>query len=115
MIDRPRNNSADEGAIRALEARIIVVLKTIYDPELPVNIFDLGLIYGLEVNADGVVRIQMTLTTPGCPVAQSFPGTVAAQVEAVSGVSKARVELVWEPPWSPESLSEAVRLQLGLL
>jgi FeS assembly SUF system protein len=115
MGDLLHNKSADTAATRALEARIILVLKTIYDPELPVNIYDLGLIYGLEVDAEGVVQIKMTLTSPGCPVAQSFPGTVAARVEAVKGVSEAQVELVWEPAWSRECMSEAVRLQLGLL
>lgn len=115
MLNRSPKERLDRDARHALEARIILVLRTINDPELPVNIYDLGLIYGLQVDSTGVARIQMTLTTPGCPVAQSFPALVAARVETVQGVREARVELVWEPPWSPDTLPEAVRLQLGLL
>ncbi len=99
-----------------LKARVVEVLRQIYDPEIPVNIYDLGLIYGIDCGPDGVVDIQMTLTSPGCPVAQTFPGTVESRIEdEVEGVTAAQVELVWDPPWSPEILSEEVKLELGLL
>jgi len=98
-----------------LEARVIAALRTLYDPEIPVNIYDLGLIYGLDIDPAGTVSLSMTLTTPGCPVARTFPETVAAAVRAVEGVSDVRLEIVWDPPWSRERMSEAARLQLGLL
>jgi len=98
-----------------LEERVVEALKQIYDPEIPVNIYDLGLIYKINVDDKGVVEVDMTLTTPGCPVAQTFPGTVEAAVRGVDGVTAARVDLVWEPPWSPDNLSEAAKLDLGLL
>lgn len=99
-----------------LEALVIEALRTVYDPEIPVNIYDLGLIYGLDVDeATGTVHIRMTLTAPGCPVAQTFPQHVASAVDLVPGVNDAQVELVWDPPWSREMMSEAARLQLGLL
>lgn len=99
-----------------LEARIIAELRGVFDPEIPVNIYDLGLIYGLTVNpADGTVHIRMTLTAPACPVAQSFPETVAARVRQVPGVEDVTVEMVWDPPWSRTMMSEAARLELGML
>jgi len=99
---------------RALRARIIAALREIYDPEMPVNIYDLGLIYGLEIDPAGSVAIRMTLTAPGCPVAQSFPGFVEHAVRQVEGVTTAQVELVWDPPWCQDQMSEAARLELGL-
>ena len=96
-----------------LAGAVIAALKTVFDPEIPVNIHDLGLIYELEVSEAGAVRIRMTLTAPGCPVAQQFPAEVEARVRAVPGVSEARVELVWEPPWEQSRMSQAARLQLG--
>jgi FeS assembly SUF system protein len=99
-----------------LESDIVFVLRTIYDPEIPVNIYDLGLIYGLDVDpASGKVHIRMTLTAPGCPVAQSFPEAVADSVRQVPGVEDVELEMVWEPPWSKAMMSEAARLELGLL
>ncbi|HXR56050.1 MAG TPA: SUF system Fe-S cluster assembly protein [Casimicrobiaceae bacterium] len=98
-----------------IEANVIAALRTIYDPEIPVNIYDLGLVYGLDIGADGKVDIRMTLTAPGCPVAETFPGTVEQRIYEVPGVDEVRVELVWEPAWNPERLSEAAKLQLGLL
>lgn len=99
-----------------LEGRVIEALRTVYDPEIPVNIYDLGLIYELDVDAaSGKVHIRMTLTAPGCPVAQTFPATVESAVGEVQGVSEAKVELVWEPPWSQDRMSEAARLELGML
>lgn len=97
-----------------LRGRVIEALRQIRDPELPINIYDLGLIYGLDIDATGRVDIRMTLTAPGCPVAQSFPGQVEAVVAAVDGVGQAHVELVWDPPWDQSRLGEAARLQLGL-
>lgn len=111
-----QRNATREPAADGLEARVIAALRTVYDPELPVNIYDLGLIYALDVDeTEGKVRIQMTLTAPGCPVAQTFPATVEDAVEAVEGVHEARVDLVWEPQWSKDRMSEAARLELGLL
>lgn len=101
---------------RGLESDVVAVLRTVFDPEIPVNIYDLGLIYGLDVDAaSGVVHIRMTLTAPGCPVAQTFPATVAEAVRQVEGVEDVEVELVWEPRWSKKMMSEAARLELGLL
>lgn len=106
----------DEPAPQGLEGRVIAALRSVYDPELPVNIYDLGLVYALDVEeAAGRVQIRMTLTAPGCPVAQTFPATVVDAVEAVSGVSEAQVELVWDPPWSKDRMSEVARLALGLI
>jgi FeS assembly SUF system protein len=96
-----------------LEDKVIDALKTCYDPEIPINIYDLGLIYELKVE-DGAVLVRMTLTAPNCPVAGSLPGEVERKVRAVPGVSDAKVELVWEPPWDRSRLSPAAMLQLGL-
>jgi len=105
-----------EAEPQGLKGRVIDALRTVYDPEIPVNIYDLGLVYGLDVDeASGTVQIRMTLTAPACPVAQTFPATVQGAVEAVAGVNDARVELVWDPPWSRERMGEAARLQLGLI
>jgi FeS assembly SUF system protein len=99
-----------------LRERVIDALRTVFDPEIPVNIYDLGLVYALDVEAEtGDVLIRMTLTAPGCPVAQTFPETVGECIESVEGVRHAQVELVWDPPWTKEQLSEAARLQLGML
>ncbi|MDP3438120.1 MAG: DUF59 domain-containing protein [Azonexus sp.] len=99
-----------------LENDIIFVLRTIYDPEIPVNIYDLGLIYELKANPEnGQVHIRMTLTAPGCPVAQTFPQSVAETIREVPGVEDVQLELVWQPPWSKTMMTEAARLELGLL
>ncbi len=90
-------------------------MKTIRDPELPVNIYDMGLIYAVEVSPENVVTIRMTLTTPMCPVADTLPREVEAKVKAIHGIGDARVELVWDPPWTPERMSEAARLEAGLM
>lgn len=97
-----------------LEESVITALKGVYDPEIPVNIYDLGLIYNVAINEEGHVDVQMTLTTPGCPVAQTFPGTVEQAVNQVPGVSDCTVELVWDPPWTQERMSEVARLELGM-
>jgi FeS assembly SUF system protein len=96
-----------------LKDRIVNALKTVYDPEIPVDIYELGLIYLLDVSDDGEVNIQMTLTSPACPVAGSLPGEVQKKVESVAGVKSAKVDLVWDPPWSQERMTEAARLELG--
>ena len=98
----------------ALKERVILGLKTVFDPEIPVNIYDLGLIYDILVMPDNHINIQMTLTSPGCPVAQTFPGTVETAVNAVAGVQDCTVELVWEPPWTNDRMTEAARLELGM-
>lgn len=98
-----------------LRDNVITALRTIYDPEIPVNIYDLGLIYALDIDGDGRIDLQMTLTTPGCPVAASFPQTVEQRLYEVPGVEEVRVELVWDPPWTMDRLSEETKLQLGLL
>jgi len=98
-----------------LEEQVIQALREIRDPELPVNIYDLGLIYALDLDVTaGTVVIRMPLTAPACPVAQSFPATVECAVLRVPGIREARVELVWDPPWSRERMSESARLTLGM-
>lgn len=97
-----------------LKEAVILALKGVFDPEIPVNIYDLGLIYDVIINEEAHVDVKMTLTTPGCPVAQTFPGTVEQAVNQVDGVSDCTVELVWEPPWTQERMTEAARLELGL-
>ncbi len=98
-----------------LKESIIEALKTVYDPEIPVNIFDLGLIYDIRLDVDGQCDIDMTLTAPGCPVAQTFPGQVEDVVRSVPGIKDAHVELVWDPPWNQELMSEEAKLELGLM
>lgn len=100
---------------KALEERIIEVMKTVYDPEIPVNIYELGMVYKVDVRADAEVFVQMTLTSPSCPVAGSLPGEVEARVKTVPGVRKASLELVWDPPWTPAMMTEAAKLQLGMM
>ena len=95
-----------------LTDRIIETLQTVFDPEIPVNIWLMGLIYDISV-ADGFADVKMTLTAPGCPVAGTLPGEVEDKVRSVDGVDDARVELVWEPTWGPELMSEAAKLELG--
>ena len=110
MDTEDMNEKQDE-----LAARIVGMLRTIYDPEIPVNIVDLGLIYELEVHPTGEVHVLMTLTAPGCPVAQSFPETVQTALLRVDGVTEATVELVWEPHWGRERMSERARFELGMM
>ncbi|MBI2985678.1 MAG: SUF system Fe-S cluster assembly protein [Deltaproteobacteria bacterium] len=98
-----------------IEAQVIEALRGCFDPEIPVNIYELGLIYDIKVESSGAVEIRMTLTSPNCPVAQSLPSEVEARVKAVPGVTEAKIELVWDPPWEPSKMSEAARLQLGMM
>jgi len=100
---------------RAVESAIVEALQTIYDPEIPVNIYELGLIYGVAVAEDGRAEVRMTLTAPACPVAGAIVEEVAEKTGGVEGVSTSHVELVWDPPWSPDRMSEAAKLELGML
>jgi FeS assembly SUF system protein len=103
-----------EGTPPAPRERIVEALKTVYDPEIPVDIYELGLIYQFDLSESGAVRIVMTLTTPGCPVAGEMPGMVAEAVAALDGVGEVEVELTWDPPWTPEKMTEDARLLLGM-
>ncbi len=97
-----------------LKQDIITVLKTVYDPEIPVDIYELGLIYEVETDDTGDVKIVMTLTSPMCPVAETLPPEVEAKARTVEGVTDVALDLVWEPPWSPEMMTEAAKLELGM-
>ena len=114
--DRPVAVSAPPSIETAqLEGRIIEAISTIYAPEIPVNIYELGLIYDHSITADDRVRVEMTLTSPACPVAGSLPGEVEQKVREVDGVQDVALELVWDPPWTPERMTEAARLELGFM
>jgi len=114
-LDGPTAGEQPQGA-PSLEERIVQALKSVYDPEIPVDIYELGLIYDVDADeATGKVHIKMTLTTPACPVAGSLPGEVQQRVEGVAGVEEAEVEIVWDPMWTPDMMSEAARLQLGFM
>ena len=110
-VERPAGGATDE----ALAAQVLEALKTVRDPELPVNLVDLGLIYDLVVKSDGTVYVEMTLTAPSCPVAGSLPGEVEKAIRTVPGVGDVRVNLVWTPPWTKDRMSEEAKLELGLL
>ena len=98
-----------------IEAQVIEALRTCFDPEIPVNIYEMGLIYEIKVGNEGLVEIQMTLTSPHCPAVQSLPAEVEGKVRQVDGVTDVKIDLVWEPPWDPGKMSEAARLQLGMM
>jgi FeS assembly SUF system protein len=104
-----------DAATSPLRERVEAALRTVFDPEIPVNIYDLGLIYGIEASDDGAVVVTMTLTAPSCPAAGALPGEVEDKVQAVEGVTDVRVSLVWDPPWDKSRMSEAAQLQLGLM
>jgi len=114
LAQRPREDAPGEPG-GALYESIIEALKEIYDPEIPVNIYDLGLIYGVDVTENGHAAVTMTLTTPNCPVAESMPAEVELRVSAVPGVSTADVNLVWDPAWDPQKMSDDAKLELGML
>lgn len=114
LIDRALDTDLSEDQ-KIVRERIIETLQTVYDPELPVNLYDLGLIYRIDVSPDFDVKIDMTLTAPACPVAGTLPGEVQRKVAAVPGVNSAAVQLVWDPPWNRDRMSEAALLELGLL
>ncbi len=101
--------------LEAVREAVIEEIRTVYDPEIPINIYELGLIYDVEVQSDGYVLVRMTLTSPSCPVAETLPGEVETRVKAADGVKDCEVELTWDPPWGPNRMSEAARLQLGLM
>ena len=110
------NDGEPQGALQEiLREQVIDELRTIYDPEIPVNIYELGLIYDLNVTPEGEVWVKMTLTSPACPVAGTLPPEVENAIAAIPGVKDAEVELVWDPPYSMEMMSESARLQLGLM
>jgi FeS assembly SUF system protein len=109
------NLTTDRMPDEILRENVVAALRTVYDPEIHVNILDLGLIYALDIDPEGKVDIEMTLTAPACPVAGTFPGVVEARVSEVPGVSSVHVELVWEPAWTIDSMSDEVKLELGLL
>jgi FeS assembly SUF system protein len=109
-VERPEGDDDAE-----LMEPVLAALKTVRDPEVPVNLVDLGLIYELLVKKGGIVFVEMTLTTPACPVAQSMPGEVENAIAAVPGISDVRVKLVWTPPWDRDMMSEEARLELGLM
>jgi FeS assembly SUF system protein len=120
-VDRDAPGAADVSAIvpdaartEALKPAIVEAISTVYDPEIPVNIWELGLIYDIVVDAADVAGVRMTLTAPGCPAAQSLPVEVAEKVRKVPGVTDVKVEIVWEPGWTKDRMSEAAKLQLGL-
>jgi len=105
-------NAEEKESVRQ---QAIDILRTVYDPEIPVDIWELGLVYDVSVDDDGNVRIVMTLTTPNCPAAESLPAQVKHRISQVQGVNEVNVEVVWEPPWNPQMMSEAARLQLGYM
>ena len=96
-----------------IKQQVIAAIQTVYDPEIPINIWEVGLIYEVNVDEDGKAHVLMTLTSPNCPVAESLPNDVKTVVAAVEGVTEAEVEITWDPPWDPEMMSEAAQLELG--
>lgn len=109
----PQGSESSAAGGEDLEGKIIAALQTVFDPEIPVNIYEIGLVYGVDIDPAGAVVVRMTLTSPGCPVAVSLPLEVEAKVQTVPGVKSARVDLVWDPPWNPGMMSEAAKLELG--
>jgi FeS assembly SUF system protein len=98
-----------------IEAEVIEALRTVFDPEIPVNVYELGLIYLVEVSSEGAVLIRMTLTSPHCPAVQSMPAEIESKVRTISGVTDVNIDLVWDPAWDQSKMSEAARLQLGMM
>ena len=105
----------DNNKALSLEKQVEDTIRTIYDPEIPVNIFELGLVYEIAIDENNKVKICMTLTSPHCPAAESLPGEVKFKVQQIAGVSEVEVEIVWDPPWTPDMMSEAAKLQLGFM
>ena len=114
LAQKPQGDAPGEPGGALYEA-VVEALKEIFDPEIPVNIYDLGLIYGVEVTPEGQAIVMMTLTTPHCPVAESMPAEVEMRVAAVPGIAFADVNLVWDPPWDPQKMSDEAKLELGML
>ena len=115
FLQKKPEEAGPGGAGGPLQEAVIAALKEIYDPEIPVNIYDLGLIYGVDVSNEADVVVTMTLTTPHCPVAETMPGEVELRAASVPGVRDAQVELVWDPPWGPDKMTDEARLELGML
>jgi FeS assembly SUF system protein len=111
---QPQETSPTEDGA-GIKEKIVAVLKSCYDPEIPVDIYELGLIYDIDVKSSGAVALKMTLTSPMCPVAESLPPEVESKIGKVPGITEASVEVVWDPPWTMEMMSEAAKLQLGML
>jgi FeS assembly SUF system protein len=111
--EQPEIGPVDPAKTAELQPKIVEVIKTVYDPEIPVDIYELGLIYGIDVDADNRVLVRMTLTSPACPSAQQIPSEVRYKVKAIPGVTDAWVDIAWEPPWDKDRMSEAAKLQLG--
>jgi len=114
LAKKPESLDGTEPGGELYEA-VIAAIKEIYDPEIPVNIYDLGLIYGVEIGPDNHAIVTMTLTTPHCPVAESMPAEVELRVGAVPGIGASEVNLVWDPPWDPQKMSDDAKLELGML
>ncbi len=106
---------SEERAHLEIEEDVVAILKTVYDPEIPVDIYELGLVYNVDVKDDRSVEVRMTLTTPMCPVAEILPAEVESKVASVDGVNGAAIDLVWDPPWNPGMMSDAAKLELGML
>ncbi|MFZ1426102.1 MAG: SUF system Fe-S cluster assembly protein [Geminicoccaceae bacterium] len=117
LADEPATQAERErlAEVEGLGERIIEALRTIYDPEIPVNIYELGLVYKVDVEDDNHVLLDMTLTSPNCPVAESLPGEVELKVAAVEGVEGCEVRIVWDPPWTPAMMTEEAQLELGMI
>lgn len=115
MLDGDEAEKKRQAEVDALGEQVIEALRCVYDPEIPVNIFELGLIYKVDIEDDNKVRIDMTLTSPHCPVAEILPEEVRQKVYAVDGVTDAEVDVVWEPPWHPGMMTEEAQLELGMI
>jgi FeS assembly SUF system protein len=113
--DNPSPPASENIGVAQLEGQVIEAISSVFDPEIPVNIYELGLIYDININGMNDVRIDMTLTSPACPVAGTLPGEVELAVKGVESIGGVHVELVWEPPWTPDRMSEAARLELGFM
>jgi FeS assembly SUF system protein len=113
VVDKPEVGPMDAAATAELQSKVVEQIKTVFDPEIPVDIYELGLVYDIIADAEKRVLVKMTLTSPACPSAQQIPSEVRYKVKAIPGVTNAWVEIVWEPPWDKERMSEAAKLQLG--
>ncbi len=123
-MDPESSHGSDQEVARLIDAsasmqqvgeQVVVALKSVYDPEIPVDIYELGLIYNVKIDESGATSIRMTLTSPMCPAAEELPPEVESKARGVSGVTSVTLDLVWDPPWSPEMMSEAAKLELGML